>query len=111
MVFKFKGTDRVGNPFNGVRYGMGEVVHRVNAPFVTCAVMMGMDDAVQDRIAHIEVRAGHVDLSTQYFFAVAVLAFLHFGKELQVFFDAAAAVRAFLARRAEGTAVFADFIA
>ena len=73
--------------------------------------MMGMDDAVQDGIAHIEVRAGHVDLSTQYFFAVAVLAFLHFGKELQVFFDAAAAVRAFLARRAEGAAVFADFIA
>ena len=102
MCFKFEGTDGMSDPFNGIGYGMGQVVHGIDAPLIACPVMFGVDDAVEDGVAHIEVRAGHVDLGAKYLFAVGVLAFLHFFKEAQVFFDAAVAVRAFLPRFVEG---------
>ena len=44
--------------------------------------MVGMNDAVKNGIAHIEVGAGHIDLSTEDLFAVGILAVLHFFKEL-----------------------------
>ena len=100
----------MGNAFDGVRYGMGEVVHRVDAPFVACPMVRSMDDTVKDRIAHVEVRAGHIDFGAQYLFAIGKLAGFHIFKELQVFFDAAVTAGAFLPRRIERAAVFTDFI-
>ena len=73
--------------------------------------MVGVDDAVENGVAHIEVGAGHIDLSTEDLFTVGILAVLHFFKELQVFFDATVTIRAFLPRFVEGTAVGADFVA
>ena len=70
-----------------------------------------MDDTVNDGVAHIEVRAGHIDFGAQDLFPIGILAVLHFFKELEIFFDTAVAVRAFLPRRIERAAVFADFIA
>ena len=64
----------MSDPFNGIGYGMGQVVHGIDAPLIACPVMFGVDDAVEDGVAHIEVRAGHVDLGAKYLFAVGVLA-------------------------------------
>ena len=41
---------------NRIRLTVREVIHRVDAPLVAGAVMLRMQDAVHDRIAHIQIR-------------------------------------------------------
>lgn len=36
----------MSDPFNGIGYGMGQVVHGIDAPLIACPVMFGVDDAV-----------------------------------------------------------------
>ena len=52
-------------PLDGVLDGVGEIVHRVDAPLVALAVMLGVLDAVDGRVTHVHVGAGQVDLGTQ----------------------------------------------
>ena len=55
---------------------------------------MGATDAVDDRIAHIDVACRHIDFQAQGFAAVGKLAVFHACEQVEVFFDAAVAVRA-----------------
>ena len=57
MVFKLQRADGVGDAFDGVALAVRPVVHRVDAPLVAGAVMVGVEDAVHDRVAQIEVAA------------------------------------------------------
>ncbi|MCY1225824.1 hypothetical protein D9M72_380320 [compost metagenome] len=91
-----------------VRDAVGEVVHRVDAPLVARAVVMGMADAVEHRVAHHDIGRGHVDLRAQHVLAVGVLAGAHVAEQLQVLFDAALAVGRGLARLGEIAAVGGD---
>ena len=105
MVFKFESADRMGDPFNSVRNRMSKIIHRINAPFVTCTVMSSMKNTVDDRVTHVDIRACHINFGTQDLFAVGIFPGLHFFKQAQVFFDTAVAVRTFFSRRIEGTTV------
>ena len=58
------------------RVGVG--VHRVDAPLVAGAVVGGFLDAVDRRVAQVDVGRLHVDLGAQDVRAVGVLAVFHF---------------------------------
>ena len=45
---------------------MGKVVHGINAPLVTCAVVDFLLDPVQGGVPEEEVLVGHVDLGPQH---------------------------------------------
>jgi hypothetical protein len=106
VVLELQGADRVGDAFDGVRQGVGEVVERVEAPGVAGGLVAGVANAVERRIPHLHVGRGHVDLGPQRIFAVGELAGLHPSEEIQVLFDAALAPGALLARFGDGAAAF-----
>ena len=74
------------------------VVHRVDAPGVAGAVVGGVPDAVEQRVAQVHVGRRHVDLRAQHVRAVGELAGPHAREEVEVLRDRPVAVRAVLAR-------------
>ena len=104
VVLKLQAAQAEGDALDGVLDGMGEVVHRVDAPLVALAVMGHMLDAVDGRVAHVHVRAGQVDLGAQGLFAVGKLTGAHAAEQVKVFLGRAVTVRA-------GTAGFAGVVA
>ncbi len=87
-----------------------EVVHRIDAPVVARAMVMGVQDAVHHRVAHVEIRRRHVDLGPQRARAVGKLAGAHPLEQVEVLLDAAVAVRAVAARLGERAAILADLV-
>ena len=70
-------ADRVRDAFDVIAQAMREVVHRVDAPLAAGVMMFGVANAVEDRVAHPDVRRRHVDLRAQRARAVRELAVLH----------------------------------
>ncbi len=66
--------------------------------------MLDLADAVHERIAHLHVLVGHVDLGAERVAAVFELACPHAAEQVKVFFDAPIAERGILARLGEGAA-------
>ena len=85
-------------------------VHRVDAPAVAGVVMRRPLDAVDHRIAQVDVRARHVELGAQHGGAVGELAGLHLSQPCQVLGRRALAERAVLPRRREVAAVRPDLV-
>ena len=110
MVFEFERAHGVGDVFDRVRLAVREIVHGIDAPLVAGAVMVGVQDAVHDRIAQVEVGRGHVDFGAQHARAVGEFALAHALEEVEIFFDGAVAVRAFFAGLGERAAILADFV-
>ena len=82
---------------------MREVVHRIGLPFRARTVVRVLHDAVDDRVAEVHVRVGHVDFGSQDHRALLNLATVHLEEEGHVLLDrpvAVGAVRARLGRRA-----------
>ena len=75
--FKFERAQRMGDVFDGIGNGVGVVIHRVDAPFVAGVVVVHAADAVNHRVAHIDVARGHVDFQAQGFAAVGKFAGFH----------------------------------
>ena len=65
---------------------MREIVHRIHAPLVAEMVVRHVADAVDDRIAEMDVGRCHVDLGPEAPFAVGVLAVAHLVEDAQVAF-------------------------
>lgn len=110
MVLEFEGANRVRDVLDGVRLAMGEVIHRVDLPFVTRAVVIDMEDTVKDGIAQIQVGSGHVDFGAEDFFTIGELAVAHPGEEIEVLLHAAVAEGAFFSRLGERAAGGADLL-
>ena len=89
-------TDGVRDAFDVIAQAMGEVVHRVDAPSAAGVMMVGVSNAIEQGIAHPDVRRGHVNLRAERTFAVGKLTVLHAREPVEIFLDAAVAVRAFL---------------
>ena len=102
-------ADGVRDMFDGVALAVGVVVHRIDAPLVAGAVVMGVLDAVEDRIAEHHVWMRHVDLGPEHFRAVRVLARLHFTEETEILLDGTVPPGAVGARRLHGAAVGPHF--
>ena len=84
---KLQGAEAVGDALQGILNGVGEVVHGVDAPLVALAMVAHVVDAVDNRVAHIEVAAGKVDLSTQGHGAVGEFPGAHTPEQVQTFLD------------------------
>ena len=98
-------TDGVRDAFDVIAQAMGEVVHRVDAPLGTGVVMLGVTNAVEDRVAHPDVRRRHVNLRAESARAIRKFTVLHTDEEVKVLLEGAGAEGAFLARAVRRTAV------
>ena len=110
MVLELQGADGVGNAFDGILDGMGEVIHGIDAPFVTRILVGHMRYTVDDGIAHIDIGGSHVDLCTEGQFAVCEFTVLHAFKKIQVLFNASVSVGIVDAGLGQGAAVFAHLL-
>ena len=110
MRFVLQTAQRVRHALDGVLDGVRKVVHRIDAPLVACLMMVLVQDAVQRRIAHVDVGRGHVDLGTQRSGAVLKLAVLHAHKQIEVLLDAAFTIGAVAPRLRERAAVLAHLV-
>ncbi|VTR69198.1 conserved hypothetical protein [Desulfosarcina cetonica] len=110
VVFELQGAQAVGDALQAVRQAMGEIIHGVNAPDVAGAVVTGLADAVEGRVAHDQIRVGHVDLGAQDVGAVVEFAGAHALEEIQVLFDRAVAPGAVLARFGQRAAMVTDLV-
>ena len=108
MSLELESADRIGYLLDRVAAAVGPVVHRVDTPFVAGAVMCGAQDAVHDRIAHVDVPRCHVDLCPQRPRSVLECARVHAREEVEVLLGAPVAIRALFARLGQGAAVFPD---
>ena len=81
---ELKCADGMGDVLYGVTLAVGEVVHRVDAPLVARAVMRGVLDPVENRVAEHHVRGGHVDLRAENLLSVSVFSGLHVPEQLEV---------------------------
>ena len=110
MVSELKRAHGVSDALDGVRLAVGVIVHRVDAPLVSCPLMFGVEDAVHDRVAHIHVGRGHVDFCSQHTRPVGEFASLHAGEEVKIFFNTPAAEGAVFARLGQAAAELADLV-
>ena len=94
MILELERAERVRDALDRVRRRMGEVVHRIDAPVVAGPVVVRAPDAVEHRVAHVDVRRRHVDSRAQHVRAVLELAGAHARKQIQVLVDRPVAKRA-----------------
>ena len=64
VVLKFQGAQAVGDTLQSILNGVGKVVHGVDAPLVSLAVVVHMANPVDYRVPHIEVAGGQVNLGS-----------------------------------------------
>ena len=96
----------MGDALDGVRLAVGEVVARVDAPLVTGLVVMGVANAIENRVAQVDVRRSHVDLGAQRTCTVRELTGFHACEQVEVLFHGALAERAVLPGLVQAAAVF-----
>ena len=61
MHFKLEGAEGVGDAFNGIFDAVSKVIHGIDMIGVAGMMMLGVFDAVDGRIAHMQVGGCHVD--------------------------------------------------
>ena len=94
VILVFERAERVRDAFQRVLNGVGEIVHREDAPLRALPVVLNVADAVEHRVAHVEVAACEIDLRAQRILAFGELPGAHPREEIKRFFDRAVAVRA-----------------
>ena len=100
----------MGNMFNTVALPMSKIVHGIDNPLITRAMMVSMFDAVHDRVTHVHVYRGHINLCTQHFFAIFEFPILHLFKKSQIFVNAPVAVFIFNTRLCRRSFFRSNFI-
>ena len=80
VVLKLQCADGVCHALVGVLERVSEVVHRIDAPLVACAVMALVHDSIYDGVAHIEVWRSHVYFRPQNLLTVFVFSLSHFSE-------------------------------
>ena len=98
MVLELQRAERMRDAFDRVGLAVGEIITRVDRPLRAGARMARMQDAVEHRVAQVDVAGRHVDLGAQHARAVGELAGLHAAEQIEVFLDAAFAERRVLPR-------------
>ena len=110
VVLELQGAQGVSDVLDGVGQAVGEVVHGVDTPGITCAVVGGVTDPVQKRVTHFHVGRRHVDLRPKDMFTVFEFACPHAAEKIQVLLNRAAAVGAVGPRLRHRSAVLANLI-
>ena len=89
---------------------MSIVIHRIEAPLVTCTVVMSVDDTIKERVTEKHVRMCHVNLRTKHLLTFRILSSLHFTEKLEIFLYATVTVRALCSRHLHSTTAGTDFL-
>ena len=110
VIFEFERADGVRDAFNRIRLAVRKVVHRVNAPIIAGAVMLGVQNAIHHRIAHIQIRRRHIDLCAKSARAVREIAAPHALQQIQIFFHRPVAIRALLTRFGQRAAILPHLV-
>ena len=110
MILELECTQRMCDLLDRIALAVCEVVHRIDAPLITRAVMRGMQDPIHHGVAEIEIGRGHVDFGTQHPAAVGEFSGPHALEKVQVFFCRTIAVRAVLSRCGQVATGFTMFI-
>ena len=77
----------MGDALQRILNGVREVIHGINAPLVSLPVVAHVVDTVDDRVTHIEVAAGQIDLGPQRHGAIGELPGPHTGEQVQALLD------------------------
>ena len=85
LVLELERADRVRDVLQRVLDRVRVGVHRVDLPRVAGHVVLGEADAVDRRVAHVDVGRAHVDLGAQDHAAFGVLAGAHLAEQAQRF--------------------------
>jgi hypothetical protein len=107
VVLELERAERVRDAFDRVRDAVRVVVHRVDAPGVAGVLVRHLADAIDRRVAQVDVARRHVDLRAYRLRAVLELARAHGAEQLQVLRHVAIAERRVLAALDQAAAVFA----
>jgi len=110
MILELERAQGMRDALERILDRVGIVIHRVDAPGVARAVVMGAQDAVEDRVAHVHIAGGHVDLGAQNHRAIGKFAGLHAGKQVEGLLGAAVAPGAWYARAGQGAATLAHLL-
>ena len=110
VVLELEGAEGVGDALDGVGDRVGVVVHRVDGPGVAGAVVGGVADPVEQRVAHLHVGGGQVDPGPQHAGAVGQVAGPHLAEEGEVLVDAAVPVGRRPPGLAEAAPVLLDLV-
>ncbi len=110
VIFEFQSTDGISDTLQRIALTVGKVVHGVDAPLVAGAVVLSMENTVHDRIPHVEIGRGHIDLGPQHLGAVRIVAVLHLLEQFPILRHRAIPIGAILARLGQGTAIGAHLL-
>src|ERR1043166_10198304 len=77
------------NAFQIITKAMREIVHRIDAPFITGMMVVGVADPVQDRIAHPNIWRSHVDLCSQSSGGIRKFPVFHSSEQIEALLDRA----------------------
>ncbi len=110
MVLELQRAQRMGDALDRVGNAVRVVVHRVDAPGVAGHLVPDLADAVDRRVAQVDVAAGHVDLRAQGARAIGELAGAHAPQQFEALGHRALAPRRVAARLGQGAAVFAHLL-
>ena len=89
---------------------MREIVHWIEAPLITGVVVLLMADAIDHRIAQVQIRRGHVDLRAQRLFAIGKFPRPHALEECEILLRRPAPAGAFLTGLLRHTTVFLPLV-
>jgi len=89
---------------------MGIVIHGVNAPLITRAMVLSVQNAVHNWVAQVEVRRCHVDFSPQRARAIWKFTGTHAPEKIQIFLHRAVTVGALPTWLGERAAVFTHLV-
>ena len=109
VYLKFEGADGVRNALNGIAFAVGVVVHGINAPLVARAVVVLMNDAIHNGVAHVHIGRSEVNFGSEGAAAVGKFALAHAFKQVEILFHATVAIGAGLAGLRGGAAIFGGF--
>ncbi len=110
MVFKFQRAQGMGDAFQCVGNAMRVVVHRVDAPRVAGANVVSAADAVNHRVAQVDIGRGHVDLGAQHHRTIGELTGAHAREQVQIFCHGTVTVGAIFTRLGQRAAIFAHLL-
>ena len=100
----------MGDVFNGILNGMGEIIHGIDAPLVACVVVGHAGNAVDNRIPHVDIRGSHINLGSQHLFSILVLSLLHLLKQSKILLHGTVPVRTLLAGCGKISPVLPDLV-
>ena len=85
MWHEFQSTDRMSYLFEAITLPMCKIIHRVDTPFFSCSMMIGMFNSINNRIAHQHISMHHINFSPKDFAPVSKITVFHFFKKHYVF--------------------------